>query len=427
MKNLKKNLVIGVVGLGYVGLPLAVEFAKKTKVIGFDISKKRIEQLKRNFDESEETPSFELEKVKIEYTHNPKKLKEANFIVVAIPTPVSRNNQPDLNLVESASQTIGENLTQGATVVFESTVYPGVTEDICVPIIEKQSGLKCGQDWFIGYSPERVNPGDREHTVDKIIKIVSGMNQDTLNYIAEVYGLICKAGVHKAPNIKTAEAAKVFENIQRDVNIALVNELALINHRLDIQTKDVLAAAGTKWNFLKFRPGLVGGHCVGVDPFYLVAKAKMLGYHPQMITAGRKINDSMPFFVAKMIVAEIRNAQKKFAKTKVLVMGLTFKENIRDTRNSKITSTIKRLKSIGMDVYGFDPNLTKQEIEAGFEVKSVSNINARYDAVIVNSPHKQFFKLAKEVEKTKPLVIFDINGIYFDQFEHNTNFKYLML
>lgn len=415
MKIDKNSLTIVVVGLGYVGLPLALEFAKNgVKVIGFDVKAKRIEELKKNIDESNEISAEELALGPIEYTTDPESIKRGNFIVAAIPTPVNEANEPDLTLVEKASATIGQNLTKGAIVVYESTVYPGVTEDICVPIIEKESGLKCGQDWFIGYSPERVNPGDKEHTTAKIIKIVSGMDEETLEKVAEVYSIVCKAGVHKAESIQVAEAAKVFENIQRDVNIALVNELALICNRLEISTSDVLKAAGTKWNFLNFRPGLVGGHCVGVDPFYLVAKAEELGYHPQVITAGRRINDYMPEFVAEEVAKSIIESGKKIEEAKILIMGLTFKENIRDMRNSKITITITKLKEYGVEVVGYDPNLTSDEIKSEFGLESIQELIGKFDAVIIGAPHKQFKTMKAEMLKVvadKP-VIFDINGIY---------------
>ncbi|MDZ7586837.1 MAG: nucleotide sugar dehydrogenase, partial [Patescibacteria group bacterium] len=353
-----EKLNLAVVGLGYVGLPLAIEFAKTgVKVIGFDINTKRITELNKGIDSSGEIENEEIQETNIDYTSEPQKLKKTNFIIMALPTPVNQANQPDLSLVENASRLVGQNLSKNATVIYESTVYPGVTEDICVPIIEKESGLKCGRDWFIGYSPERVNPGDKEHTISKIVKIVSGMDKKTLKKIAEVYGAICKDGVHLAPSIKIAEAAKVFENIQRDVNIALMNELSLICHRLNINTQDVLEAAGTKWNFLKFRPGLVGGHCVGVDPYYLAYKAEELGYHPQVILAGRRINNYMAEFVALETIEGLIEAGKAVRGAKVLIMGLTFKENIRDMRNSKITVVINKLKELGVKVIGFDPNL----------------------------------------------------------------------
>jgi len=414
-----KELVLAMVGLGYVGLPLAIEFAKAgVDTIGFDIKEKRIEELRQNMDSSNETSSDELAKAPIKYTTDPSQLKRANFIIVAVPTPVDEFNQPDLAIVEKTSVTVGQNLSKGAIVVYESTVYPGVTEDICIPIIEKESGLQCGEDWFIGYSPERINPGDKEHSVTKVLKIVSGMDEKTLDRIAEVYEIVCQAGVHRAPNIKVAEAAKVFENIQRDVNIALVNELALICNKLNINTQDVLAATKTKWNFLNFRPGLVGGHCIGVDPFYLMAKSEAMGYHPEVITAGRKINDYMPEFVAEEMVKNLVKAGKSIEKAKILVMGLTFKENIRDMRNSKITVTIAKLKDYGAEIDGFDPNLTDEEITEEFAVKPVKKLEKIYDGIIVTVPHSQFTGMADEVLAAiegKP-VIFDISGLYRKEF-----------
>jgi len=427
---IKDSLTIAVVGLGYVGLPLAVAFAKAgQRVVGFDINEKRISSLKRARDESGEVDEIDLKNAEIKYSSNPKDLKQANFIIVAVPTPVNKANQPDLGLIESASRLVGQNLAKGATIVYESTVYPGVTEDVCVPIIERESQLKAGQGFFIGYSPERVNPGDKEHTIDKIIKIVSGMDKKTLNHIAEVYSIVCAAGVHKAPNIKTAEAAKVFENIQRDVNIALVNELSLICHRLGIKTTDVLDAGGTKWNFLKFRPGLVGGHCVGVDPYYLVQKAEELGIHPQVISAGRRVNDFMAEFVAQETISGLIEAGKPVKNAKVLVMGLTFKENIKDVRNSKISVTIEKLKGLGVKISGLDPNLTVQEIKEEFQIEKVQNIGKGYDAVLVSANHKEFKNsLAKIlISSTNPPVIIDVNGLYSKELNSNQKVIYKTL
>lgn len=414
-RSQQQNIIIAIVGLGYVGLPLAVEFAKAgVKVIGFDINLIRIEELKRNFDKSNEVSEKELNKAPIQYSSSPKEIQKANFIIVAIPTPITKTNKPDLKLIKKASVIVGQNLAKNSIVVYESTVWPGLTEDICRPIIEKESGLKCGKDWFIGYSPERINPGDLDHTIAKITKVVSAMDKPTLNKIAEVYGIVCKAGIHKAPNIKTAEMAKVFENIQRDVNIALINELVLICHKLGIETQDVLTAANTKWNFLKFRPGLVGGHCVGVDPYYLVAKAKAIGYHPQIITAGRRINDYMPKFVAEQTADAIKTAGKKMKNIKILVMGLTFKENVRDIRNSKIIVTIANLKKLGANIYGYDPNLTAKEIIDNFGILPVQKLSKNYDAVIISVAHRQFFGLANKVLSiiSKPPIIIDVTGIY---------------
>lgn len=422
-----EKIVIAVVGLGYVGLSLAAEFAKVgVAVIGFDTNTKRIDGLKKNIDENGEIATEELKKAPIEYVTDPKKLKKANFKIVAIPTPINQANQPDLSLVEKASQMIGQNLSRGDIVVYESTVYPGVTEEICLPILEKESGLKCGQDWFIGYSPERINPGDKDHTIGKITKVVSGMNQQTLRKIMTVYKFICRAGIHEAPNIKTAETAKVLENIQRDVNIALINEISLICHRLEINTQDVLLAAGTKWNFLKFRPGLVGGHCIGVDPYYLVYKAEELGYHTQMITAGRRINDYMADFVTEETIKGLIESGKKINEAKVLVMGLTFKEDIRDMRNAKIAVTIKKLKGLGVKIFGFDPNLTKEEIEQEFKISSVSQLSQSYDAVIVAASHRQFISCAQTILSLMPKqpVLVDINSLYRDELKDTPGLIY---
>lgn len=425
----RDNLRIAVVGLGYVGLPLAVNFAKAgVSVIGFDICQQRIDELKDGKDLTDEVIEEDLVQAPIQYHSNPKILRKANFIIVAVPTPVNQANQPDLDLVRSASRLVGQNMTKGATIVYESTVYPGVTEDICIKIIEEASGLKCKKDWKIGYSPERVNPGDKEHTIDKVIKIVSGIDRESLDRIAKVYSIICRNGVHKAESIKIAEAAKVFENIQRDVNIALVNELSLICHKMGFEAKDVLKAAGTKWNFLKFRPGLVGGHCIGVDPYYLVYKAEELGYHPQVISAGRRINDSMAEFVADEVVRSLIKAGKIVQKTKILVMGLTFKEDVKDYRNSKIALTINKLRGFGITVFGFDPNLTKAEI-AKFAVKPQKNLKGYFDAVIIGVPHRQFKDLMPQIRKifAKKAAVFDIPGCYEEDFKGKKNLAYRAL
>ncbi len=424
----EEKLSIAVVGLGYVGLPLAVEFAKKgVKVIGFDINEKRISALKLNIDESQETSSEDLKLVPIDYSSDPKVLQNANFIIVAVPTPVTAANQPDLNLVEAASKIVGQNLSRNTTVVYESTVYPGVTEEICVPIIEQESSLKCGKDWFVGYSPERVNPGDQKHTIAKITKIVSGADPKTLEKIAQVYEIICEAGVYSAPDIKTAEAAKVIENTQRDINIGLMNELSLLFHRLDIDTQEVLKAAGTKWNFLKFRPGLVGGHCIGVDPYYLVYKAEEVGLHPQVIIAGRRVNDYMAEFVADEVVKGLIQTGQFIQKAKILVMGLTFKENIRDTRNSKISLTIKRLKELGVKVYGFDPNLNTEELKT-FGVFPLARWTGKFEGIIVGVGHREFQGLEGKIGSVllPKGVLMDIPALY-PELKHKKNIIYKTL
>lgn len=427
--KVSQDLILAVVGLGYVGLPLAVEFAKKgISTIGFDVNSKRISELKKGIDLSNETSKEELKSVEINYTTDPKEIKKANFIIVAVPTPVTVANQPDLSLVEGASRIVGLNLAKNTVVVYESTVYPGVTEDICLPIIEAVSGLQAGRDWFIGYSPERVNPGDKEHSIQKIVKVVSGMDEKTLDKVVEVYSIICEAGVHKASSIKVAEAAKVIENTQRDINIGLVNELSLLFHRMDIDTQEVLKAAGTKWNFLKFRPGLVGGHCIGVDPYYLVYKAEELGLHPQVIKAGRRVNDYMAEFVAEEVFKGLIKTGKSVQKAKILVMGLTFKENIRDLRNSKIKTTIKKLQELGSKVYGYDPNLTIEEIES-FGVVPVEHLAGKFDAAIIGVPHVQFVGLDLKIVNLlgDKGILMDIPGLYRESLKNKKGLVYLSL
>ena len=412
---------IAVVGMGYVGLPLAVAFAEKgATVIGFDLNETKINRYKKNEDPTNEVGSKRLKVVKnIEYTVDQKKISEAKFIIVAVPTPVGKNNIPDLGPVEGASKIIGRNLSKGAYVVFESTVYPGVTEDICVPILEKESGLKCGVDFKIGYSPERVNPGDKVNTVETIIKIVSGMDEESLEIIAKVYEIIVKPGVHRASSIKVAEAAKVIENSQRDVNIAFVNELAMIFEKMGIDTHEVLEAAGTKWNFLKFLPGLVGGHCIGVDPYYLTYKSEELGYISQLILSGRRINDGMSKFVAEKCIKEMIKAGKIVKGAKVLILGLTFKENCPDLRNSKVIDMLKELKEYGVEILINDPiaNVYEAQEEYGIQLMSMLDIK-EIDAVIIAVKHKEFEKLTKEDLKKlysqqteKPLVL-DLKGIF---------------
>lgn len=392
-----EDVKIAVVGLGYVGLPLALALGKERRVpvYGFDTNAQRVGELQKDVDRNAEYSADVLRASAITYSADPTILRQANFFIIAVPTPINKAKQPDLVPVEDAAEIVGKHLQKGSVVVLESTVYPGVTEEVMVPIIERVSGLKYGKDWKAGYSPERINPGDHEHSIDKVIKIVSGMDQETLDLVAAVYGIVCSAGVHRAPNIKTAEAAKVIENVQRDLNIALVNELALIFHRIGITTNDVLEAAGTKWNFHKYKPGLVGGHCIGVDPYYLTQKAEELGYHPQVILAGRRINDSMAEYVAELMVRGLIEAGKVVQKSRVLVLGLTFKEDIRDTRNSKIEDTIVALQSHGITVLGHDPLLTKAEVES-FGVVHVADpaTMEKVDGVILATAHQQFKALS---------------------------------
>ena len=381
---------LALVGLGYVGMPIAVEFAKHIKVIGFDINEKRVNEYKNGIDSTNEVGEA-IKDTKVEFTADPSKLKEAKFIVVAVPTPVNEDNTPDLRPVEGASKTVGQNLSAGTIVVFESTVYPGVTEDICVPIIEKESGLKCGVDWKIGYSPERINPGDRVHTLTNIRKVVSGMDEESCNEIKKVYDIVIKAGTFPVSNIKTAEAVKVVENSQRDINIAFMNEIAIICDKLKIDTDEVLAGMNTKWNALGFKPGLVGGHCIGVDPYYLTNISEKLGYHSQIILNGRKVNDSMGAFVADAAIKEMIEAGMAPKKATVVILGLTFKENCPDTRNSKVVDIVNRLKE-----YDIDPVVTDNWADADI-AKHEYNIELtpwndvpKADCVIVAVGHKEF-------------------------------------
>ena len=371
-----KNKTVCIIGLGYVGLPLAEAFSKHLSVIGFDIDEEKIKNLNSNNNEDN-----------LEFTTNPSKIRQADFILICVPTPVTKSKEPDLSYVKSAAEIIGKNLKRDATVVLESTVYPSVTEEIVTPILEKESKMKCGIDFYIGYSPERINPGDEARALAKITKIVAGMDEETTETLAELYGLI--TNVYKAKDIRTAEAAKVIENIQRDLNIALMNELAIIFHKTDLDTNAVLEAAGTKWNFHPYTPGLVGGHCIPVDPYYLVYKAKELGYHPQVILAGRAINDYMPKHVAEMAIKGLNEVDKVIKGSTVLIMGLTYKENVPDTRESPVREMVKELKEFGVEVYGYDPLLTKEEIEE-FSVKALDELNAKVDCVVVAVAHEEF-------------------------------------
>jgi len=420
---------ICVVGLGYVGLPLAIEFAKTklAPVIGFDVNETKIKKLQNGIDPTHEVGDKTVKEAAIGYTSDPTKIKGANFIIVAVPTPIDEKDDPDLSLVASASKIVGQNLAAGSIVVYESTVYPGVTEDLCLPILEQESGLTGGVDFKIGYSPERVNPGDKEHTINKIVKVVSGQDAESLEKIAAVYELVCTAGVHRAPTIKTAEAAKVIENIQRDLNIALMNELSLIFEKLGIETQAVIAAAGTKWNFHRYHPGLVGGHCIGVDPYYLTFRAQQLGYQPEVILAGRHLNDSMAARVAKKVMA----ALPQVSGAKVLVMGLTFKENVNDFRNSKAKDVVKTLQQAGVQVSGFDPLAEAGQLEKDFGVKNeIWNEVGDLDAVIYLVPHREFSAITlvdlKNKCKQKP-VLFDLRWVYNKSEAEKLGFKYLTL
>ncbi|MDD5730236.1 MAG: nucleotide sugar dehydrogenase [Candidatus Omnitrophica bacterium] len=434
IKNKKDK--VAVVGLGYVGLPLAVEFGKSVKTIGFDLNQKRISALKNSIDTNNETSSEEIKSAKyLEVTDDPEKLKEAKFIIVAVPTPITQSKQPDLECVISASVTVGKNLTKGSIVVFESTVYPGVTEEVCVPILEKASKLKYGKDFKAGYSPERINPGDKEHTLQSVIKIVSGSDEETLEEVANVYNIAAKAGVYKAESIKVAEAAKVIENTQRDLNIALMNELAVIFHKMGIDTKAVLQAAGTKWNFIKMQPGLVGGHCIGVDPYYLTYKAEEMGYHPQVILAGRKINDDMGKYIAEQAIKKLIEADKTVKGAKVLLLGITFKENISDIRNSHVVDIIKELKEYGVNVTVCDPLADEEAVkhEYGIELTKYSR-NMKADAVVIAVSHNIFKKEVTlealknhlKINGAKGVVI-DVKGIFEASMFDNTGILYWRL
>jgi len=387
VKNISK---IGVVGLGYVGLPIAVEFSKKYEVIGFDVNAKRIKELSKGIDRTQEISATTIYNSPIYFTTNPKYIANCHFIIVAVPTPINKNKTPNLSPLIEASKTVGQHIKKGSLVVYESTVYPGATEEECVPILEKESGLTCGKDFKVGYSPERINPGDKVHTLTKIIKVVSGMDQDSLEQIADVYGSIIEAGIFKAVSIKVAEAAKIIENTQRDLNIALMNELAVIFEKMNIRTKDVLEAAGTKWNFLTFKPGLVGGHCIGVDPYYLTYKSILLGHDPTMILAGRRINDSMGKLIAKKTVFQISLAQHLIVESKILILGLTFKENIPDLRNTKVLDIIRELNKWECTVDVYDPVANLNEAKEECVEVLESPLNGKYTAVIFAVAHDIF-------------------------------------
>lgn len=416
LKELKdKEKKLAVIGLGYVGLPIALEFAKKLDVIGFDINNDRIKLMQQGVDPSRELTKESFDDCSIQFTSDLEDLKKANFYIVAVPTPVDEHNVPDLTPVKKASETIGKVIKKGDYIVFESTVYPGCTEEDCLPIIETLSGLKSIADFKIGYSPERINPGDKEHTLTSIIKVVSGCDEESLEVIAKVYELVVDAGVHKASSIKVAEAAKIIENTQRDLNIALMNELSIIFDKMGINTFEVLEAAGTKWNFLKFQPGLVGGHCIGVDPYYLTHKSKELGYDSQVILAGRAINDGMGGYVAKKVLQHIIHYNGNVKDAKVLVMGATFKENVTDIRNSKIADVVKELQSYSLNVHISDPHASSEQLHHEYGFGLTEELATDYDAVIVTVPHNEYKKLNDAefaaVTKTHAMIA-DLKGIY---------------
>lgn len=419
-KIVNKEAKIALIGLGYVGLPIALEFARKVPVIGFDINESRIEMMRNNIDPSEELEASDFEGCDIHFTANLDDLKEAQFFIVAVPTPIDQHNLPDLTPLLAASRTVGKVLKKGDYVVYESTVYPGCTEEDCIPVLEKESGLKFNEDFKVGYSPERINPGDKEHTLAKIVKVVSGCDAESLDNIANVYSLVVQAGIHKAASIKVAEAAKIIENTQRDVNIALMNELSVIFNMMNINTYDVLEAAGTKWNFLKFFPGLVGGHCIGVDPYYLTYKAREVGYHSKVITSGRAVNDDMGAYVARETVKKIIARGKDVSKAKVLIMGTTFKENVSDIRNSKVVDVIRELGSFGVKVDVVDPHASSEELKHEYEFELATEVGNNYDAVIVAVNHTEYVNLDAEyfasISNDKGLLV-DVKGIYRGKFD----------
>jgi UDP-N-acetyl-D-galactosamine dehydrogenase len=415
---LNKEKKLAVVGLGYVGLPIALEFAKKVRVIGFDINKARIESMKKGIDPSKELEAEAFSNCDIKFTSDPKDLKEASFFIVAVPTPVDNHNVPDLNFVIASSITISQAIKKGDYVVFESTVYPGCTEEDCLPVIEAGSNLKAGADFKIGFSPERINPGDKEHTLSSIMKVVSGCDEEALNVIADVYGIVVKAHVYKASSIKVAEAAKIIENTQRDVNIALMNELSRIFDRMNINTYEVIRAAATKWNFIPFEPGLVGGHCIGVDPYYLTYKANSLGYESEVILSGRRINDDMGSYIARKTVQLITQSDKVLSRARVLVLGATFKENVSDIRNSKVVDIINELKLFNVKVEVSDPYAEADEFEKEYHHPLITNLRTDYDAVIVAVKHKEYLNYDEDYFKklmTAKGILVDIKGIYFNK------------
>lgn len=412
---INKKAKLAVIGLGYVGLPIALAFAKKISVIGFDINEERVKMMQNGIDPSNELSTDDFKGADITFTTSLDVLKEAHFFIVAVPTPIDEHNLPDLKPLLGASRSVGKVLKKGDYVVYESTVYPGCTEEDCIPVLEELSGLKFRQDFKVGYSPERINPGDREHTITKILKVVSGCDDESLEVISEVYKIIVEPGVHKASSIKVAEAAKIIENTQRDVNIALMNELSIIFSRIGINTYEVLEAAGTKWNFLKFSPGLVGGHCIGVDPYYLTYKAESVGYHARIINSGRYVNDSMGFYIAKNTVKKIIAAKKNVMESRVLVMGATFKEDVTDIRNSKVSDIVKELRSYSVNVEVVDPHADSKELEHEYGFGLAGKIGKGYDAVIVAVNHKEYISLDENYFRSilsDGGLLVDVKGIY---------------
>ena len=414
-KLANKETHLAVIGLGYVGLPIALSFAKKIKVVGFDINPERIKMMKKKIDPSNELEKEEFDGADIEFTYDAADLKKATFFIVTVPTPIDAHNQPDLKPLYSASYSVGKALKKGDYVVYESTVYPGCTDEECIPILEKESGLKFNKDFKVGYSPERINPGDKQHTLAKITKVVSGSDAEACDQIAKLYGLVVEAGIHKASSIKVAEAAKIIENTQRDLNIALMNELSIICDKMGLNTYEVLEAAGTKWNFLKFYPGLVGGHCIGVDPYYLTYKAKALGYHPDVILSGRAINDGMGNHIAKKLMQLLAKNGKDINRSKVLVMGATFKENVSDIRNSKVIDIVNELLSFHVKVDVVDPLASPEQFEHEYHSTLSKSVGKNYDAIILAVCHKEYLSLSEDyfrsISNKNPIFI-DIKGVY---------------
>ncbi len=408
---------IAVVGLGYVGLPIAVAFGKCGPVIGYDIDRSKTEELSKGIDRTGEASAEDLRTAQVRYTTQASDLKKADFIIVAVPTPINQALQPDLTALMKASEMIGSNLSPGSIIVYESTVFPGATEEVCLPLLERCSGLKCGVDFKLAYSPERINPGDKEHTLERVVKVVAAQDEQTLDIVAATYGRVVKAGIHRAPSIKVAEAAKVIENTQRDLNIALMNELALIFHRLNIDTRAVLEAATTKWNFLRFSPGLVGGHCIGVDPYYLTAKAESVGYHPEVILAGRRINNGMGKFVAEQTIKLLSRLESSPRPRRVAILGLTFKENVPDLRNSRVPDIIRELREFGVDVFVHDPLADRNEARSEYGVTLLEwEQMPQVDGVVIAVGHRAFQakgnrELLKPLLGDSPGVVVDVKGI----------------